>query len=103
MPSLTSPNPRVWALRRSLKDGRALLAELGALRHDDVFFRAHNLLTSGDGTPALKWSRTPLGIPPGGSLLREHGSQRQPRQRRGGPQRDPTAGVRVKADQGYQG
>lgn len=35
--------------------GRELLAELGALRPDAVYFRAHNLLTSGDGTPALKW------------------------------------------------
>jgi xylan 1,4-beta-xylosidase len=41
-----------------MKDGRALLAELGALRHDDVFFRTHNLLTTGDGTPALKWGST---------------------------------------------
>ena len=39
----------------TMKDGRRLLAELGALRHGDVYFRAHNLLSSGDGTPALKW------------------------------------------------
>ena len=38
-----------------MKDGRRLLGELGALRKDDVYFRAHNLLSSGDGTPALKW------------------------------------------------
>jgi len=42
----------------TMKDGRQLLAELGALRKDDVFFRAHNLLTSGDGTPAFKWGST---------------------------------------------
>ena len=42
----------------SMKDGRALLAELGSLRSGDVFFRTHNLLTSGDGTPALKWGST---------------------------------------------
>jgi xylan 1,4-beta-xylosidase len=42
----------------SMKDGRALLAELGALRPGEVFFRTHNLLTSGDGTPALKWGST---------------------------------------------
>jgi xylan 1,4-beta-xylosidase len=42
----------------SMKDGRALLAELGSLRPGDVFFRTHNLLTSGDGTPALKWGST---------------------------------------------
>ena len=38
-----------------MKDGRRLLAELGELRPDEVYFRAHNLLSSGDGTPALKW------------------------------------------------
>ncbi len=38
-----------------MKDGRKLIAELGELRPDQVYFRAHNLLTSGDGTPALKW------------------------------------------------
>ena len=41
-----------------MKDGRRLLTELGALRPHDVYFRAHNLLTSGDGTPALKWGST---------------------------------------------
>ena len=39
----------------TMKDGRKLLGELGELRPDAVYFRAHNLLTSGDGTPALKW------------------------------------------------
>ena len=42
----------------TMKDGRALLAELGALRPGEVFFRAHNLLTSGDGTAAFKWGST---------------------------------------------
>jgi xylan 1,4-beta-xylosidase len=42
----------------TMKDGRALLAELGALRPGEVFFRTHNLLTTGDGTPALKWGST---------------------------------------------
>jgi xylan 1,4-beta-xylosidase len=41
-----------------MKDGSKLLGELGDLRHGDVFFRTHNLLTSGDGTPALKWGST---------------------------------------------
>jgi len=41
-----------------MKHGRKLLGELGALAPDRVFFRAHNLLTSGDGTPALKWGST---------------------------------------------
>jgi xylan 1,4-beta-xylosidase len=40
------------------KDGRKLMAELGWLRPQTVFFRTHNLLTSGDGTPALKWGST---------------------------------------------
>ena len=38
-----------------MKNGRKLLGELGELRPDQVYFRAHNLLSSGDGTPALKW------------------------------------------------
>src|SRR5688500_8839413 len=38
-----------------MKDGKKLLAELGKLGPQQVYFRAHNLLTSGDGTPALKW------------------------------------------------
>jgi xylan 1,4-beta-xylosidase len=42
----------------SMKDGRKLLAELGQLGPHQVYFRAHNLLTSGDGTPALKWGST---------------------------------------------
>jgi xylan 1,4-beta-xylosidase len=42
----------------TMKDGRALLAELGALAPGEVFFRAHNLLSSGDGTAAFKWGST---------------------------------------------
>jgi xylan 1,4-beta-xylosidase len=41
-----------------MKDGRKLLAWQGELRPREVFFRTHNLLTSGDGTPALKWGST---------------------------------------------
>jgi xylan 1,4-beta-xylosidase len=41
-----------------MKHGRKLLTELGQLRPEQVYFRAHNLLTSGDGTPALKWGST---------------------------------------------
>ena len=41
-----------------MKDGRKLIAELGQLRPQAVYFRTHNLLTSGDGTPALKWGST---------------------------------------------
>src|ERR1700754_2574040 len=41
-----------------LKDGKKLIKELGALRPNQVYFRTHNLLTTGDGTPALKWGST---------------------------------------------
>ncbi len=44
----------------TMKDGRKLLAELGELRPGEVYFRAHNLMTSGDGTPAFKWGSTNL-------------------------------------------
>lgn len=42
----------------TMKDGRKLLVELGKLRKDGVYFRAHNLLSSGDGTAAFKWGST---------------------------------------------
>jgi xylan 1,4-beta-xylosidase len=42
-----------------MKDGQKLLAELGQLgSQTPVYFRTHNLLTSGNGTPALKWGST---------------------------------------------
>ena len=41
-----------------MKDGRKLLSELAALSHVPVYVRAHNLLTTGDGTAALKWGST---------------------------------------------
>lgn len=46
----------------TMKDGRRLLGQLGQLGSTSggpqVYFRTHNLLTSGDGTPALKWGST---------------------------------------------
>src|SRR5262249_27605406 len=42
----------------TMKNGRKLLGELGILAPQNVYFRAHNLLTTGDGTPALKWGST---------------------------------------------
>jgi xylan 1,4-beta-xylosidase len=42
----------------TMKDGRKLLSHLGELQPKAVFFRAHNLMSSGDGTPALKWGST---------------------------------------------
>ena len=41
-----------------MKDGRKLLSELAALSPVPVYMRVHNLLTTGDGTPALKWGST---------------------------------------------
>src|ERR1700744_4663552 len=41
-----------------LKNGRKLLSELGQLGGPQVYFRAHHLLTSGDGSYALKWGST---------------------------------------------
>src|SRR5204862_1091878 len=39
-------------------DGKKLLKELAELSPVPVFVRAHNLLTTGDGTAALKWGST---------------------------------------------
>jgi xylan 1,4-beta-xylosidase len=41
-----------------MKDGQTLLSELADLSPVPVYVRTHNLLTSGDGTPALKWGST---------------------------------------------
>ena len=41
-----------------MKDGKKLLSEIAALSPVPVYVRTHNLLTSGDGTPALKWGST---------------------------------------------
>ncbi len=41
-----------------MKDGKKLLSELGAMSPGNVYFRTHNLLTSGDGSAALKWGST---------------------------------------------
>ncbi len=41
-----------------MKDGQKLLTELAALSPVTVHVRTHNLLTTGDGTPALKWGST---------------------------------------------
>ena len=42
----------------TMPNGRKLMGELGALRPDEVYFRTHNLLNTGDGTPSLKWGST---------------------------------------------
>nr|GFD52427.1 hypothetical protein [Tanacetum cinerariifolium] len=39
----------------TMKDGQQLLTELAALSSAPVYVRAHNMLTTGDGTAAFKW------------------------------------------------
>lgn len=41
-----------------MKHGDELLGHLGELKKDQVFFRAHSLLVTGEGTHALKWGST---------------------------------------------
>ena len=41
-----------------MKDGKKLLSELSALSPVPVYVRAHSLLVTGDGVPALKWGST---------------------------------------------
>ncbi|MFM1942130.1 MAG: hypothetical protein RI897_1112 [Verrucomicrobiota bacterium] len=46
------PNYATWP------NGQKLLGHLGEMDPGQVYFRAHNLLCTGDGTPALKWGST---------------------------------------------
>jgi xylan 1,4-beta-xylosidase len=41
-----------------MRDGKKLLDEISALSPVPVYIRCHNLLTTGDGIPDLKWSST---------------------------------------------
>jgi xylan 1,4-beta-xylosidase len=41
-----------------MEEGQKLLTELSKLSPVPVYVRTHNLLTSGDGSPALKWGST---------------------------------------------
>src|SRR5438034_2083786 len=41
-----------------MKDGRKLLSQLALASPVPVYVRMHNLLTTGDGTAALKWGST---------------------------------------------
>jgi xylan 1,4-beta-xylosidase len=59
------PMDPVWAMFGNdepnyayMRDGQKLLTELAAASPVPVFMRTHNLLTTGDGTPALKWGST---------------------------------------------
>ena len=63
--SRVAPMRHVWAWfgydepnYTYMKDGKKLLSQLAELSPVPVYVRAHNLLTSGDGTPALKWGST---------------------------------------------
>jgi xylan 1,4-beta-xylosidase len=64
---VVAPLPPIWRFfgadepnYATEPDGAKLLMELGALRPGEVYFRAHNLLTTGDGKPDLKWGSTNL-------------------------------------------
>ena len=59
------PLPPLWAYfgydepnYTTMPDGQQLLTELAALSSGPVYVRVHNLLTTGDGTAALKWGST---------------------------------------------
>ena len=61
----TGTLPRVWSFfgydepnYTYTANGEKLLRELAALSPVPVYLRAHNLLTSGDGTGSLKWGST---------------------------------------------
>jgi xylan 1,4-beta-xylosidase len=63
--SVKGPMNPIWAFfgydepnYTYMKNGTKLLSELAELSPVPVFVRAHNLLTTGDGTPALKWGST---------------------------------------------
>lgn len=62
---VTAPLPPIWRFfgadepnYATMAEGKRLLVELGRLRPGEVYFRAHNLLTSGDGTADFKWGST---------------------------------------------
>ena len=68
-----APLPPIWRFfgadepnYATTRDGAKLLMELGALRPGEVYFRAHNLLTTGNGTPDLKWGSTNIYTERGG-------------------------------------
>ncbi len=60
-----APLPPIWRFfgadepnYATMPEGKRLLVALGALRPGQVYFRAHNLLTTGDGTPDFNWGST---------------------------------------------
>jgi xylan 1,4-beta-xylosidase len=62
---VTAPLKQIWRFFGAdepnyayMKDGQKLIADMGRLAPNHVYFRAHSLLVTGDGTPALKWGST---------------------------------------------
>ena len=60
----TGPLKQIWRFFGAdepnyayMTDGKKLIADQGKLAPKRVYFRAHNLLTTGDGTPALSGDR----------------------------------------------
>jgi xylan 1,4-beta-xylosidase len=41
-----------------MPDGEKLIKDIGALNKRPAYFRAHSMMVTGDGTPALKWGST---------------------------------------------
>jgi xylan 1,4-beta-xylosidase len=65
MSKSTGPMTPIWAWfghdepnYTYMKDGKKLLSEIAAFSKVPVYLRTHNLMTSGDGTPSLKWGST---------------------------------------------
>jgi xylan 1,4-beta-xylosidase len=61
----TGPLKQIWRFFGAdepnyayMPTGKKLIADQGKLAPKRVYFRAHNLLTTGDGRPALKWGST---------------------------------------------
>ncbi|HEX5184254.1 MAG TPA: beta-xylosidase [Allosphingosinicella sp.] len=64
---VVAPLPPIWRFfgadepnYATEPDGARLLLQLGRLRPGQVYFRAHNLMTSGDGKADFKWGSTNL-------------------------------------------
>jgi len=64
-PDAIAPMTSMWAMfgydepnYTYTENGSKLLSELASLSPVPVYVRAHNLLTTGDGRPALKWGST---------------------------------------------
>lgn len=64
---VVAPLPPIWRFfgadepnYATKPQGAKLLMELGNMRPGQVYFRAHNLMTTGDGAPDFKWGSTNL-------------------------------------------